>query len=113
MEGILIGTAILWILSLVLVQPLTSVSVSRRMAAEGVTEASFEILPETKKRYWEGVATRHYILWDVIVLGTAGLIMGLLGYYFIGISFQVKGWPGMLAFIGASFLGVSLGQPRL
>jgi len=46
-----------------------------------------------------------------LVLGTVGLIGGLLGYWFLGLSFEAKGWPGMIAFIGASFLGVSLARP--
>jgi len=32
----------------------------------------------------------------------------VLGYWFIGISLKAQGWPGMIAFIGASFLGVGM-----
>ena len=107
MEGILIGTAILWALTAVLVVPLTSLCLGRKMAAAGVVAASLETLPDEEKARWRRVATNYYVLWDVIVLGTAGLIGGLLGYYFIGVSLEAKGWPGMVAFIAASFLGLA------
>ncbi len=108
MEGILIGTAILWLLTALFVVPLTNWSVARRMEAEGVSITAIEELPEDDKRRWEAIATGYYILWDVLVLGIAGFIGGLLGYFFIGISLEAKGWPGMLAFIGASLLGLTL-----
>ena len=107
MEGVLIGTAILWGLTAVLVAPLTNMSVGRSMAAAGVRAASLDQLPEDKKKHWQGVATRHYIGWDVLVLGLAGLIGGLMGFQFIGISMEAKSWPGMIAFIALSFFGVA------
>lgn len=109
MEGILIGTGILWLLNLLLVLPLTNLSLRRRMAAEGVAAESMDGLPDEEQQRWKGVATGYYILWDVIVLGTAGLVGGLLGFWFIGISTEARGWPGMIAFIGASFAGLALG----
>ena len=54
------------------------------------------------------LTTKYYILADVIVLGIAGMIGGLIGYQFIGISFQAKGWPGILAFMATSLIGSSL-----
>lgn len=108
--GVLIGTAILWGLNMIFVSLLTNLSLSRKMVAAGITNENFGSLSEDQKSHWKSVATGHYIIWDVIVLGTAGVMMGLLGYYFIGISFKLKKWPGMLAFIGASLLGVSLGK---
>jgi zinc transporter ZupT len=70
-------------------------------------------LPVESQRRWQRVATGYYILWDVLVLGVAGFVGGLLGFWFLGISLEAKGWPGMLAFVGASFLGLSLSQgPR-
>lgn len=107
MEGILIGTAVLWILSAVLVVPLTNYSVSRRMAAEGVTATMLDQLPEDRKIHFKKAAISYYVLWDVVVLGIAGFIGGLLGFWFIGMSFEAKGWPGMIAFIASSFLGLS------
>lgn len=108
MEGILIGTAVLWLLTAVLVAPLTNWSVKRRMALAAVGEASLDDLPPDEKAHWEGLATRHYILWDVVVLTLAGLVGGLLGFWFVGVSLNAKGWPGMIAFIATSFLTSAL-----
>ncbi len=108
MEGVLIGTAVLFVLNLVLVMPLTNVSVAHRLATDGIAAEQFDALPEEAKKRYQGIAVGYYILWDVIVLGAAGLIGGLLGYYFIGLSFEAKGWPGMIAFIAASLAGVAL-----
>ena len=98
MSGILVGTAILWILNAALVAPLAARSLTRRLASEGLSVESLDDLPEEEKNRWKRVATNCFIQWDLLVLGVAGLIGGLLGYYFIGISFESKGWPGMLAF---------------
>jgi hypothetical protein len=113
MEGILIGTAILWVLSAVLVVPLTNGCVKREMVAAGVAPGTVSQLPLAEQRRWRRIATVYYILWDILVLGGAGFVGGLLGFWFVGISFEPKGWPGILAFVGASFLGLSLSQaPR-
>lgn len=109
-EGILIGTAILWALDALVVSPLAAMMVGRKLEAAGVDIDSIEQLPEDQQAHWKSVYTGQYILWDVLVLSVAGLIMGLFGYYFIGISFEARGWPGMIAFIAASVLGVSLRQ---
>jgi len=106
--GIMIGTAILWVLNAVLVAPLTNWSLRRRMVAEGVDPSSIGDLSSGQGARWKGIATGYYILWDVIVLGIAGFIGGLLGFWFIGVSLDLKGWPGILAFIGASLFGFAL-----
>jgi hypothetical protein len=31
-----------------------------------------------------------------------------MGYFFIGVSFEKKGWPGMIAFILMSLIGFSI-----
>jgi hypothetical protein len=54
----------------------------------------------------EVIPTGYYILADVIVLGVAGGLMGLIsGYYLIGFSFKPKDWPGMIVFIVSSLIG--------
>ena len=46
---------------------------------------------------------------DVVILGIVGFAVGwFTGFGLIGISLNPKGWPGMIAFIGLSFLGSSL-----
>jgi hypothetical protein len=50
-----------------------------------------------------------YILADVIVMGAGGFLLGLLtGYFFIGISWRARDWPGMIVFIIASLVGSAL-----
>jgi hypothetical protein len=65
-------------------------------------------LDDAAKAELERLNTKYYIITDVIVLGVAGLIGGLLGCWFVGISFKAKGWPGIIAFVGLSLVGVSV-----
>jgi len=83
-------------------------SVRARLAEAGLAPAGMASLSEDEQRKWQKIATQRYILWDVVIMGLAGLLGGLAGYYLFGISLRVKGWPGMVTFIGASLLGVSL-----
>ncbi len=108
MEGIFFGTMVLWVVQALLVVPLTKFAVARKMAEAGVASRPVEGFSEDEKTVWKNVATQQYILWDTIVLGVVGLIGGLLGFYFIGISLEAKGWPGMIAFIASSFFGLAI-----
>jgi hypothetical protein len=108
MENILIGTAILWGLTSLIILPLTKMSFSRRITEEGLNETSISAMSEETKKQWQSIYNQYYMFWDVVVLGIVGLIGGILGYYFIGVSFEARGWPGMIAFIIASFVGLSL-----
>jgi hypothetical protein len=109
MQGILIGTGILWALNMILVAPITNVLVKRRLAQPayaglaGATEADGEV-PGLKS-----LVTQSYILVDTLVLGAAGFLFGaIMGWYFIGVSFKAQGWPGMIAFIVMSMVGASM-----
>ena len=108
MSGLLVGTGILWFLNLAIVGPLATSGLKRKMVAAGLDPESDVELTEGQQTYWSGEATKQYILYDVIVLAAAGLIGGLLGYYFIGVTLESKGWPGMIAFILSSFLGIGM-----
>lgn len=106
MENILIGTAILWGLSALLVIPLANFLFERKrgeLACAAGAEAR-----GSEAEDLAGLATQCFILADVLVLGTAGLVAGLLGYWFFGVSFNARGWPGIVAFAAASLLGVHL-----
>jgi hypothetical protein len=48
MEGILIGTAVLWVLDALLVRPLAGWSTHRAMAAQGVESQPSESLEEAQ-----------------------------------------------------------------
>jgi hypothetical protein len=107
--GIIIGTAILWGLTAILINPIVDAQLRSRMESEGVYVSSMEQLSVGERAYWDGVATRIYILWDVIILGIAGFLGGyLLGYGLIGISLNVKGWPGMISMIVLSFISAGM-----
>ncbi|MFH1445895.1 MAG: hypothetical protein ABIG43_00590 [Chloroflexota bacterium] len=66
-------------------------------------------VPVAQKSAADDIPTGYYILADVIVLGVAGLLIGLVtGSYFIGISWKAKDWPGMIVFIIASLIGSAI-----
>ena len=129
-----IGTAILWVLKLVTipfakllagdrvkkvapVNPAPTIDAGEVANAEVNPSSSFDV----EKPAEEGtvpaptpapapsedqIPTGFYILADVIIMGVAGGLLGLIsGYYFIGISWKPRDWPGMIVFIGASLLG--------
>lgn len=106
--NIIVGTAILWSLTALFVGPLADYWLKRTLQGPAYAHLQGTDLTERDQATLQGLATKYYILADVLVLGTAGCIGGLLGYRFFGISFEAKGWPGMIAFIAASFLGVGL-----
>lgn len=110
-EGILIGTGILWALKLIGVFPLTQYFTKRQLEQEEIRITNLnggELSAETKARI-EAVSNKCYILADVIVLGIAGFLIGTaLGSPFIGISFEARGWPGMIAFIVSSGIGAAM-----
>lgn len=102
--GIIIGTAVLWLLGLLVVNPITKYFVSRKLAQAYAGGYQAQIMTDAQNIY-----NRIYILTDVIILGIAGLLMGLFaGWFFIGISWRARDWPGLIAFIGLSVLGSNL-----
>lgn len=106
MQNIIIGTAILWGLNALFVIPISNFFLRRKLEEPSYARLQGTELTEHDQATLNGLATKYYILADLLVLGTAGFIGGLLGYYFIGISFETKGWPGMIAFVAASFIGL-------
>ncbi len=108
-EGILIGTGILWALNAILVAPFATYFIKRRLASPAYANINGDIETAIEQPECKSLVTTSYILVDVLVLGIAGFLMGtLLGWCFVGISMEAKGWPGMIAFIGMSILGSTL-----
>ncbi len=101
----ILATGIVWILSALIVNPIAkALTESKKQKVESLNG-------QVSQRETSAIEvdTGYYILTDVTVLGIAGFLIGLLsGWFFIGISFKAKGWPGMIAFIIGSFLGSSL-----
>jgi hypothetical protein len=106
MENILFATAALWLLEALCVAPL-AVYLSRRSRVRATVAAGQGVAaldagaPAT-------IDTGSYITASVLVLGTAGLLLGLAGFWFVGFSTRAKSWPGILAFIALSLLGCGL-----
>ena len=104
--GIIIGTGILWLLTAIAVQPLANHLLKRRLEEPELTYLNSDDLDEKDQVKLRAIANRCFILADVLVLGIAGLVMGLaLGWFFVGLAFDKNGWPGMLVFIIASIFG--------
>jgi len=124
----IVGTAILWVLKLITipfakllagdrVKKITSVAPAPSNEAVIPPNSTGEPIPtpaptpapaptSAPAQVEEVIPTGYYILADVIVLGVAGVLMGLIsGYYFIGFSFKPKDWPGMIVFIISSLIG--------
>jgi hypothetical protein len=105
--NIFIATIILWVISALFVVPLANYFVARKLQEPAFAHLSGDELDASQAEELKRLATKYYILADVFVLGIAGVIGGLLGYRFIGISLEARGWPGIVAFIAASFVGSS------
>lgn len=114
----IVGTAILWLLI-----TFVSIPLARYLAQLGSGEPAQapptgkKIEPteeeisasENKKNEIDLIPTGYFIVSDVLVLGIAGFLIGLVsGYYFIGISTKAKHWPGMIAFIIMSIVGATI-----
>ncbi len=109
----IIGTIILWVLKFV------SVKFSQVLAGDKVkqvapvspvptseTDVDGQPVPAPAPAPAQVIPTGYYILADVIVMGVAGGLLGVItGYYFIGISIKPKDWPGMIVFILSSLVG--------
>jgi len=58
------------------------------------------------------ITTGHFVTASLIVMSVAGFLIGIFsGYFFIGFAWSWRHWPGLLAFIVASFIGASLSAP--
>ena len=70
--NILIATAILWVTTAVVVIPLTNISLTQRMAADGLDIKKPDALPPDQQKRWASIATGYHITWDILVLAIAG-----------------------------------------
>ena len=63
-------------------------------------------LLEDRKKKINDIFIPYYILTDVLVLSIVGLLIGFFtGWFFIGVSKKLIGWPGMIMFILMSLVG--------
>lgn len=110
--GILIGTALLWIANVLVVLPFARFLQQRMALAPASAGLDGEMPGDADQQELGELDVRSYVLADVLVLGLAGLCAGLAGFWFVGVAFEAKGWPGMLTLIGACFLGLALAGHR-
>jgi len=107
--AIIIGFAILYAVNAFVINPIVNGQFKQKLWQEGIDPELMGSMSEEDAKKWDGVYTRLYIMWDVIILGACGFLFGFFaGFGLIGISFSPMGWPGMIAFIGLSFLGASM-----
>jgi len=104
----LLGTGILWGLTLLLVVPLADYLLGRRLARPDCAHLRGEELGDEEKQALQAMATKYYVLADVLVLGAAGFVGGLLGYSLIGVALDDRNWPGMIALVTSSLLGLAV-----
>jgi hypothetical protein len=106
--NIIIGTGIIWALTSLIVMPIARLltnSRARALAHSQVDAQGALVTTQVKQE----ISIGYFILVDVLVLGIAGLIAGLAwGWFFIGIAWKAKSWPGMIAFMAASFIGATI-----
>ena len=108
LEGILLGTLCMWALQLAVVAPLTAALVRHRLGRPAYVHLSGTGLSEDLRAQFQSLQSGCFIVVDVIVLALAGLALGLMGFWFIGFARKANAWPGVLAFIAASFIGLTL-----
>ena len=107
--GFLIGTGIVWGLSALLVIPIARALTRRNSKRSQSSVEAGDSATAVSQAQVEEIDTGYFILADVMVLGIAGLLLGLvLGWFFIGITWHARNWPGLIAFIVASLVGSAL-----
>ena len=103
---VLIGTGIVWGLSALLVIPIASALTRRKSKRPQLSIDGGQSATIGGEATGAEIDTGYYILADVMVLGVAGLMLGFIfGWFFIGITWHAKNWPGLIAFIVASLIG--------
>ena len=104
--GFLIGTGIVWGLTALLVVPIAKALTLRKLKQAEIHPAVNDVKSKTMTITDEEIDTGYFILTDIVVLGVAGLLIGwVVGWFFIGIAWHAKNWPGLIAFIITSIVG--------
>ncbi|HID62360.1 MAG TPA: hypothetical protein EYP49_06420 [Anaerolineae bacterium] len=109
--GILIGTGILWGLTVLVVLPVARLIQRHWLAAAFSVTSQKQSDDGVKALFGGSISPTAFMIADVIVLGVAGFLLGLTtGWWFLGLAFQRYHWPGLLAFVGASWLGTQVAR---
>jgi len=105
--NLLVGTGVVSLLKGLLVIPLAR-TLARQRQGQAICACPTEAANYEAAGTPIDVPTGLYVLADMLVLGCAGFIAGLLGYWWIGIAWKAREWPGVIACSVASFVGMSL-----
>ena len=99
--GWIVGTAFLWFVILVIIDPIT-----RRFAQKRLEK---KIGFENNKINFESIPSRYFMFFGSVVFMVLGFFIGyLLGLFFIGISLRGRDIPGIISLILSSFAGNDL-----
>jgi hypothetical protein len=99
-SGLLIGTLILQGLTHWIAVPLAQSMARERVLAVAGGKAPADVI--------DTLPVGAFIMAHVLVLSIAGFLMGLFGWYFLGVSFRAKLWPGVIAAVLASQMSLNL-----
>lgn len=114
LANVAVATVSMAVLRAVVVLPLASYLTSLRAvsayAPAGALARGAEAAPGEVPAPPE-VPTGFYVLADVLVLGCAGLIAGLLGHWFVGVASRAKDWPGLIALMAAGLIAAAVAMP--
>lgn len=105
--GFLIGTGVVWISGIFIIYPIAKYFTRKRY----LNGLNVILELEQIQLFLSAleVDTDIYIITDILILGILGFTMGIVaGWFFIGITWRVQHIPGLLSFIGFSFLGYFL-----
>lgn len=98
-EGWIIGTALLWIVTYICVNPVARHIATHRLRKRRVSSHESKIDPQS-------IPDRYFMFSGALIFTILGFLVGLLfGTYFIGLSWKKRHLPGVVALILASFAG--------
>ena len=105
-EGWIIGTAFLWIVTYICVNPVARYIATYRLRKTRVLSYERKINPES-------IPDRYFMFSGALIFTVLGFLVGLLFYtYFIGLSWKKRDLPGVAALILASFAGSLFNAPE-
>jgi hypothetical protein len=106
--NILIGTAILWGVTALVVVPVAQLLARRRQVA-AASAADYSLGESEAAQNGSSIPTDCFIMADILVLSVVGLLVGLTsGYFLLGFAWSWARWPGILCLIVFSALGAAL-----
>lgn len=105
-EGWIIGTAFLWIVTYICVNPVAGYLATHRLRKTQGLSYEREISPES-------IPERYFMFSGALIFTVLGFLVGILfSTYFIGLSWKKRHLPGVAALILASLAGSLFSAPE-